>query len=264
MIAVERIRERLAEQPSAPVQVPPQRPVQLPPVADGIFNFVVAALAAGSQPVVNQEPVCGLAVSMASSVEPSTAQVGQPVEFTYTVTNPGTVSMTDVQVESALSGGVNFVSATSGGAVEPETGYVAWALSSGLAPGASTTLSVSVTISGPGEWQNDACSAGVDAARNEVVGCTSAMVLAIAPTSRQLTPTPTSTVAPTSTLAATPSVIPTGTPQVAPLPITPGPQPVPLPITPGPEPAPLPITPGPNDAAAGYTGTRTGAAPGNT
>jgi uncharacterized repeat protein (TIGR01451 family) len=49
---------------------------------------------------------------MTSSVDPSAATVGEPVNFTYTVTNPGTVALTDVLVASALPGGVNFVSAT--------------------------------------------------------------------------------------------------------------------------------------------------------
>jgi uncharacterized repeat protein (TIGR01451 family) len=234
-IAVERVRARREQQPTAPVQVP-QPPVQLPPVAEGIFNFLVSAFA-GSQPVTtNEEPVCGLALEMGSTVEPSAVQVGDSVDFTYTVTNAGTVALADVHVASALPGGLSFVSASSAGAVEPETGYIAWELRSGLAAGASTTLAVSATITDPGQWENNACSAGLDADGNDVGDCTSVTVVASVPT---LTPTPTSTAAPT------PSAIPTGTLQPAPLPITPGPEPMPLPITPGPEPMPLPVTPEP-------------------
>jgi uncharacterized repeat protein (TIGR01451 family) len=138
-IAIERVRARRGQQPTAPVQVP-QPPVQLPPIGNGIVNFFMAAFA-GSQPVANGDPICGLALTMGSTVEPSVATVGDSVDFTYTVTNLGTVALADVQVASALPAGLNFVSASSGGAIEPQTGFVAWALQAGLAAGASTTVS---------------------------------------------------------------------------------------------------------------------------
>jgi len=73
-------------------------------------------------------------------------------------------------------------------------------------------LAVSATVIDPGQWLNNACSAGQDAVENEVTDCTSATVVAIVPT---LTPTPTVTGSPTleatATATLTASPVPTGT-----------------------------------------------------
>ena len=225
------------------MQVPPP-PVQLPPVADSIYDFVMTAFTAAQQTPEEINPCALPEISMANSANPGTALVGDPVSFTYTVTNPGTVPLTDLQIESALPSGLSFVSATSQGAVNGDTGYVEWALESGLAPGASTQLSVSATIASPGEWTNNACSAGQDAIGNEVKDCASATVfggvLTATPTA---TPTPTATTmttTPTPTLTApTATATPVGLAPVQPIAPTPLP---PVPVQPI---APTPLPPAP-------------------
>jgi hypothetical protein len=61
----------------------------------------------------------------------------------------------------------------------------------------STTPVVSATLTDPGQWVNNACSAGQDVTGSEVTDCKSATVVAGLPT---LTPTPPATS--TSTLGA--------------------------------------------------------------
>jgi hypothetical protein len=58
--------------------------------------------------------------------------------------------LADVQVDTSVPDGLDVNSASGGGSVDPDTGYVNWALTSGLAPGASTTLTVSATVAQPG------------------------------------------------------------------------------------------------------------------
>ena len=144
--AVQQLRERRAERERAPVQAPP---VQLPLGADNLFTWVIAAFGA-AQPVSPQGSGCDVEISTTVSADPTVAQVGDAVDLSYTVANPGTVPLVDVQVASALPDGLAFVSATNNGAVDPGSGYVEWAVGSGLDAGASTTVSVAAVISGPG------------------------------------------------------------------------------------------------------------------
>src|SRR5207248_11342076 len=141
------------------------------------------------------------------------AVVGDSVDFSYTVSNPGPVDLTDLQVESELPGGLNVMSVTSAGAVDPDTGFVQWAFEGGLAAGASTQMHVAVTIASPGEWTNNACTAGLDALGNVARDCASSTVFGAVLT---MTPTPT----PTSTPTSTQTVISTVTP-VPPAPVQP-------------------------------------------
>jgi hypothetical protein len=55
--------------------------------------------------------------------------------------------MADVQIDSSVPDGLNLVSASGGGSVDPDTGLVAWALTGGLDVGSSTTVSITATIS---------------------------------------------------------------------------------------------------------------------
>ncbi len=198
----------LEQREAAPVQVPPP-PVQLPPVADGIYDFVMTAFTEAQQTPVEVDPCALPEISMASSANPGTALVGDPVSFTYTVTNPGTVPLTDLQIASALPSGISYVSASSQGAINRDTGYVEWALESGLAPGASTQLSVSATIASPGTWTNNACTAGQDMVGNLAKDCASTTVVGGVLT---VTPTPSAT----PTVALTPTAgTPTPTPMVS-------------------------------------------------
>jgi uncharacterized repeat protein (TIGR01451 family) len=72
--------------------------------ADGLFNFVVAAFAEAQPEVTDEGTPCGELphVMLSNSVDPGAGEVGDSVSFTYTVTNPGAVPLTDVLVESAL------------------------------------------------------------------------------------------------------------------------------------------------------------------
>jgi uncharacterized repeat protein (TIGR01451 family) len=208
-ITVFRLDQREASRRSAPGQVPPP-PVQLPPVASDVYEFVMAAFSGSEQATDQGNPCAPPEISMTSSVAPGTAVVGDSVSFTYTVSNPGTAQLTDVLIASALPTGINFVSASSQGAVDGDTGFVMWALQSGLAPGASTQLSVSGTIASEGLWTNDACAAGQDVVGAQAKDCASSTVQV-----GVLTPTPT----PQPTPSATPSpgpAQPIATPPVAP------------------------------------------------
>ncbi len=198
-VTTSHLEQRESGQQPAPAQVP-HPPVQLPPVADGIYDLVTTAFTGAQQPIVETDPCALPEISMTSSANPGTALVGEPVSFTYTVKNDGTVPLTDLQIGSALPSGLTFVSASSQGAVNGDTGYVEWALD-GLAPEASTQLSVSASIASPGEWANDACSVGQDEIGNEAKDCASATVVGMLPT---MTTTPTRT-----------ATVTTVTPQVA-------------------------------------------------
>jgi len=147
-VTVDQLEARHAVRPCTPAQ--PLAPVQVLSTADGFSNLVMAAFA-GTQPVTDQPNPCALAQTMSSSVDPSAARVRDQIDFTHTVTNPGTVALTDVQVESALPDGLSFVNASGGGAIDPDTGFVAWASVDGLAAGASTSLSISATVTDPGQ-----------------------------------------------------------------------------------------------------------------
>jgi hypothetical protein len=84
--------------------------------------------------------------------------------------------LTELQIASALPTGLNLVSATSLGAVDQATGYVQWAVESGLAAGASTQMSVSAVVDSPGELTNDECTAGFDVIGNRATDCASLTV----------------------------------------------------------------------------------------
>jgi uncharacterized repeat protein (TIGR01451 family) len=211
-ITIERLRAGRAARQPAPAQVP-NPPVQLPPVAKGLWNLVAAAFAAQSSSA--DDGPCVVDVAMSSAVVPSAATVGEQVDFTYVVRNSGTVPLAQVQVDSALPSGLDFVSASAGGALDPATGYVAWSMPTGLPAGGTTTLSLAAAVSGSGALTNVVCSAGADTEGIEVSYCASATVAVGVPTPT-LTPTPT----PTLTLTLTPTVVATplvaGTPTATP------------------------------------------------
>ena len=128
------LQQRLAERRSAPVQVPPP-PAQLPPVADGIYEFVMTAFTGAQQTRDDGDP-CAAGRNLDSEFGPAQRSTrGDPVNFTYTVTNPGSAPLTDIQIGSALPDGVDYLSANSQGTVNPATGHVEWAIDGGLAPG---------------------------------------------------------------------------------------------------------------------------------
>jgi uncharacterized repeat protein (TIGR01451 family)/TQXA domain-containing protein len=205
-ITVQRLRE--GPPSHAPAQVP-NPPVQLPPGAESLWDMVTAVFAA--QPIGNDQNPCALDVSMSSSVDPSAASPGEQVEFNYVISNTGSVPLALVQVESSLPNGLDFVSASGGGAVDPATGYVSWRMPSGLPVGGTTTVSLAALVSASGALTNLACSAGSDAAGNDASHCASATVAVGVPT-------PTPTLTPTPTIVVTPSLTATGTPTATPTP----------------------------------------------
>jgi hypothetical protein len=93
------------------------------------------------------------------------------------VTNDGDVPLSDVQVDSDLPSGLELVGTSDGGSVDPDTGYAGWALSDGLAVGASTSVSVTTTIAEHGTWTTDVCAVTQDAFGVEVDDCASATVV---------------------------------------------------------------------------------------
>jgi uncharacterized repeat protein (TIGR01451 family) len=213
-ITVERLERREIQQPRPPVQVPAP-PVQVPSGGDGANLWETIVSLFGAQSVVAQQAnPCEVGVSITNTVTPNQGLVGDTVNFSYTVTNDGTVPLTDVQVDSTLPSGLNFVSAGDGGSVDLDTGYVGWALTGGLDVGASMTLSVTATIAQPGSWDNTVCTVGHDALGNQDDDCATSTVASGAPTS---TPTATVTEAPaamvtvTGTATIAPEVAPNGT-----------------------------------------------------
>jgi uncharacterized repeat protein (TIGR01451 family) len=119
----------------------------------------------------------------------------------------GSSSFTGTDLQVASSGApseMKLVSATDpGGTVDPATGYIGWVVDGGVGGGATTTLSMSTTVSEFGQWTPTVCVVGLDPAGDMVYDCEHVTVVTVAPT---LTPTP----------SPTASVTPTGTALVAP------------------------------------------------
>jgi uncharacterized repeat protein (TIGR01451 family) len=100
--------------------------------------------------VLTSDPVIDLSVTKA--VDPGTANVGDEVTYTVTVTNDGPSAATGVVVEDQLPGGVAHVShEASAGTWSPETG--AWEVG-GLEVGETATLVVVAELRAPGTTTN--------------------------------------------------------------------------------------------------------------
>ena len=208
-IAIERLESRETAQPSAPVQTPPP-PVQVPSAGDGNrYNLweMIASIFEAQPNLTAQANPCEIGISITNTVSPSQGQVGDTVTYSYTVTNDGSVPLTDAQVDTTLPSGIIAGSANDGGTVDANTGEVAWALSNGLDVGASTTLTITATIGQPGNYDNSVCAVGHDAFNNHGEDCATSTLSSGAPT-----PTPTSTV--TVTVTTTPEALSLGTPTV--------------------------------------------------
>jgi hypothetical protein len=205
---VDRLEERLSNQPGAPAQLPAP-PVQLPPIADGIYNLVIGAFGQQVQPLpAAPDPCASPEIALSSTQDTITAQSGDSVNLAFSVTNTGSVDVTDLNVASALPSGLIYESASGAGAVSADTGYVEWSLTGGLAAGDSTVFSVSATVAEPGTWTTNTCSAGADVTGAIAKDCASSTVLAAGLTP---TPTATATITPTTTTTTTATLTP-GTP----------------------------------------------------
>ena len=91
-----------------------------------IVLMIASCIVEAQLNVVAQANPCEIGLSVTNTVSPNQGQVGDTVTYSYTVTNDGNVPFTDVQVDSPPPSGVDFVSASDGGIVDPDTGYVDW------------------------------------------------------------------------------------------------------------------------------------------
>src|SRR5262249_44107865 len=98
-ITEDRLEQREAAQPTAPVSPPIQLPLD---VLDSVFNLIMSVIAA--QPDNAQASPCQVGVEVANSVSPSEAPVGDSATFTFRVTNDGNIPLTDVEVDSDWAG----------------------------------------------------------------------------------------------------------------------------------------------------------------
>ena len=225
-----RLEERRAQATPAPAPAQrPSPPVQLPrrgeaesteasndPIAAGahqLINFVMAVFESAEPAAQEQGGGCA-AIQVDSAVEPSVAEVGQTVTFTYTVANTGDGALADVEAGTALPDGLVFVSASDNGAIDPANGHVLWALPSGLPSGDSVTLMLVARVTATGQLDNRACGAGVGLTDSQIYDCATSLVSVIVPT---LTPTPSPTTTPTVLATATPTqaATPTASPGMA-------------------------------------------------
>ena len=186
------------------------------PIAAGahqLINFVMAVFESAEPAAQEQGGGCA-AIQVDSAVEPSVAEVGQTVTFTYTVANTGDGALADVEAGTELPDGLVFVSASDNGAIDPANGHVVWALPSGLPPGDSVTLMLVARVTATGQLDNRACGAGVGLTDSQIYDCATSLVSVIVPT---LTPTPSPTTTPTVLATATPTQAapPTASPGVA-------------------------------------------------
>jgi hypothetical protein len=120
------------------------------------------------------------------------------------------IPLANVTVADRLPSGLTFVSASNGGVYDSGSRTITWQLD-GLDPGASATLTYTVTVNEPGYWTNSACAAGADPLGAVVSDCTDVTVTGGLPT-----PTPTDTPQPTATPTPTVLPTPTVTPTLAP------------------------------------------------
>lgn len=80
-------------------------------------------------------------------------KLGRPTVFTLTVGNTGDADATNVVVEDQIPAGMKYISATDGGTVVGST--ITWNLGT-VAPGASRSVSVTMTTDGSGTYTNTA------------------------------------------------------------------------------------------------------------
>jgi uncharacterized repeat protein (TIGR01451 family) len=89
-------------------------------------------------------------VSIDKSADPASAQVGDQVTYTLTVTSTGSTALVDLEVEDSLPDGFTAPpSVNQDGSYDSTTGDLAWELT-GLDPGASQSVSYVATLSQAG------------------------------------------------------------------------------------------------------------------
>jgi hypothetical protein len=176
-IAIERVRARRGQQPTAPVQVP-QPPVQLPPIGNGIVNFFMAAFA-GSQPVANGDPICGLALTMGSTVEPERCHRWRLGRFHLHSYQPWYGRSRRCAGRVGPAGRAQLRKCQQ----RRRDRAADWIRRLGVAGGSGGwcidyCIHHLGSVADAGQWENHACSAGLDAEGNDVGDCTTATLMA--------------------------------------------------------------------------------------
>jgi uncharacterized repeat protein (TIGR01451 family) len=170
------------------------------------------------------------AILVEKFVDPESTIVGNTVTYTIVATNIGPVPLVDVQVEDDMPAGLEYLSSSPEGEVDPDTGFIGWSTS--LEVDESQEFTVTATVVDAGDWGNTACAAGLDEAGQEVEECSDATVTGL---TQPRTPTPTATPSPTPTQTPTPG------PTVGPRTPTATPSPTATPtLTPTPTPTEVP------------------------
>ena len=75
------------------------------------------------------------------------SETGENITYAITVANQGDLFSGDFAITDVLAPGTTFVSASAGGVeTEPGSGVVEWSITESLAPGATTTVTLTVAI----------------------------------------------------------------------------------------------------------------------
>jgi uncharacterized repeat protein (TIGR01451 family) len=99
-------------------------------------------------------------IAIAKIVDVDTPNVGEPVVFTITASNLGPSDATGIVVTDAMPAGLSFVSANAAqGSYDAATG--AWTVGA-LTSGSDTTLTITATVTAPGEIVNTATRTAAD------------------------------------------------------------------------------------------------------
>jgi uncharacterized repeat protein (TIGR01451 family)/gliding motility-associated-like protein len=98
-------------------------------------------------------PVLSADLVISKTVDNATANVGEDVTFTITVTNNGPSDATGVAVSDQLPSGYTYVSDNSGGSYDSGTGV--WTIGN-LANGANASLEITATVNASGDYTNTA------------------------------------------------------------------------------------------------------------
>lgn len=218
-ISLERLVEREAARPNAPVQLP-RPPIQVPSAGDddqGGYNLwqIVASIFQAQPNVVAQtEPnPCELGIAITNGVSPNPGEVGGTVTYSYTITNDGNVPLTDIDVDTNLPPpGLMVLSASDNADVNVATGAVGWALTDGLDVGASRTLTITASIVQGDSFDNSVCAVGHDIDNDHAEDCATSTLTTTG------VPTPTASPTVTVTVTTTPELFGLGTPTVTPTP----------------------------------------------
>jgi uncharacterized repeat protein (TIGR01451 family) len=127
--------------------------LQAIPTQAGTFtNKAEATAAGGVSRKARSDITVGDAKVKVNKAGPQRRSINRAAPFHITVSNPGTVSVTNVQVADEVPPAVEFLSASMGGRLE--RGFVRWSLGT-LGPGEQRVLQVSLRAPRPGFYWNE-------------------------------------------------------------------------------------------------------------